>query len=330
MTDQKAIQRYQQFKTALTNDDVKARFEQILRERSDVFLASLLSVVANSKGLQNCDTNSILTAAAKAAILDLPIEPELGQAYIVPFKNTATFIAGYKGLLQLALRTNQYKAINVAPIYQGEQVIEDRITGDIKINGKQSGPEIIGWAGYFETKGGFKKFLYMSKEDIHAHAERYSPSYKVNNGAWTTNTTDMEKKTVLRQLLSKWGLMSIQMQDADSAPIYQTETGEDLVVPDFGDVIEGRAEDVPEEQPEQITAGQGEGDSPTGWDKPYVDAILNSGAAQHPKHAVMILNKLQPQSAKQAGEMGDLYRKWREGGAKVEEAAELTIAGERP
>ena len=252
MSDQtKAIKKFDQFKITLRSDAVRERFETILNERAEAFLSSLLSVVANDDALQKCDPGSILTAAAKAAILNLPVEKSLGFAWIIPFKDTAEFVMGYKGYIQLALRTSFYEAINATPVYEGEQVNVNRLTGNITLNGAKTGDEVIGFASYFKMKNGFEKYIYMTVAEVHAHAKRYSKSYSYKNLAWKTNFNDMGKKTVIRQLLSKWGLLSIEMQDSDvdismfptNGNERLTET-EDLVVPEFGEIVEGEAVDA--------------------------------------------------------------------------------------
>ena len=155
MTDQK-LTKYDQFKTTMRGDGARERFEAILKEKAVPFMSSLLSVVSGNDALQKCEPNSILTAAAKAAILELPIEPSLGYAFVVPFGKEATFILGYKGYVQLALRTSSYEVINATVIYQGEQIVEkDRLTGELKLNGSKTSDEVIGFAAYFRQKSGY-------------------------------------------------------------------------------------------------------------------------------------------------------------------------------
>ena len=273
MTD-KTLTKYDQFKLTMRSDGARERFEAILNERAEVFMSSLLSVVSGNDRLQQCDTASILTSAAKAAILNLPIEPSLGFAYIVPFKNDATFILGYKGYIQLAIRTSAYEVINATEIYEGERITENRLTGEIKLNGKRAGDEVIGFAAYFRLNNGFEKFRYMSVDEVHKHAKTYSKSYGNKRSAWTTNFNDMGMKTVIRQLLSKYGLLSINMQDADT-PLISSDGGgrltepEDLTVPDFEDIIEGEAVDVEDKTEQQP------GDKPETNDKrPYAPEYI--------------------------------------------------------
>ena len=275
MTD-KAITKYDQFKITLRSEAVRERFQAILDERADVFMSSLLSVVAGNDALQRCEPASILTSAAKAAILNLPIEPSLGFAYIVPFKNDATFILGYKGYIQLAIRTSAYDAINATEIYEGEQVVENRLTGEITLNGKRSGDEVIGYAAYFRLNNGFEKYKYMSVDDIHKHAKTYSKSYGNQRSAWTTNFDDMGKKTVIRQLLSKYGLLSINMQDADVPLVSSGDNGrltemEDIVVPEFGDIVEGQTVEPQPDPTSDNPSGLPAGTEPDPEPKPGSD-----------------------------------------------------------
>jgi recombination protein RecT len=184
-----------------------------LGDHAQSFLASVLSIVSQDEKLAQCDPNSILIAALKAATLDLPIEPSLGQAYIVAYGGKdgykAQFQPGWRGFVQLALRTDQYTHLNVTEIYEGEEIIQNRLTGAITLNGKRSSDRITGYCGYFRLKNGFEKFLYMTVPELDAFGKRYSKSYSFNNSAWKTNTDDMYRKTVLKQLLSKYGLLSI-------------------------------------------------------------------------------------------------------------------------
>ena len=331
MTDQKALTKYDQFKISIRSAAVRERFEAILKEKAEPFMASLLTVVSSNDALQRCSTNSILISASKAAILDLPIEPAFGFAHIVPFKQEATFILGYKGYVQLAMRTKAYEVINATEIYIGEQIVENRLTGEIKLNGKRTGDEVIGFAAYFRMKDGYEKYKYMHIDDVHAHAKRYSPSYGNKRSAWTTNFEDMGKKTVLRQLLGKWGLLSIQYQDAD-IPLVSTDGGgrltepEDLTVPDFEDVIEGEAvdvEDKTEPQPENKPD-----------DNPDIfTAVVEAGLsvnAHAAKAALLNYCKTGYDTDEKAIAWMRLYRGWKDKDETTQEAADRANAGETP
>jgi phage RecT family recombinase len=227
-------------------------------------LSGLLTLASNDSKLLACDPSTILTSAAKAAILRLPIAKELGYAYIIPYGKRAEFVLGYKGMVQLAIRTGQYHMINATEIYEGEEVIIDRLTGNVKLNGKRNGDGVIGYIAYFKLKNGFEKFVYMTRDETEAHARKFSASYQYGlksgnkDSAWFTNFDDMGKKTVLRRLLSRYGLMSIEMQDDDAPPFIGQEdpriTGEqNIVLPSFDDVLEGEFHD-PEPQEAQLPA----------------------------------------------------------------------------
>ncbi|KKL23680.1 hypothetical protein LCGC14_2422940 [marine sediment metagenome] len=333
MTDQaltkKKANPYDQFKLAIRGDAVRERFEIILKERSEAFLSSLLSVVANDNALQKCDTGSILTAAAKAAILDLPVEKSLGFAWIVPFGKKAEFILGYKGYIQLALRTSAYEVINATPIYVGEKVIVNRLTGNITLNGKQTSDEVIGYASYFQMKNGFEKYRYMTVDEVHAHAKRYAKSYGNPKSNWTTNFDSMGLKTVIRQLLSKWGLLSIKMQDADM-PLVSADNGrltdpEDMVVPPFEDIIEGEAVDV--ETPTEPETEQSSHDSDY-MCQAIVDAKLSVNV--HAAQAALKYCTIDDPSTEEAVAWMRLYRGWKDSDKTTQEAADRANKGETP
>ena len=188
---------------------VKARFAQIMGERgASNYISSVLIAVADSKQLQECHPASIYTGALRAATLRLSVDPGVGQAYLVPFKGRATLIVGYKGLHDMAVRTNRYRYINVGRIYEGQEVDEDPITGFHSIHGSKTSNKVIGWIGAFEMLprfGGYSKTLYMTVEEIHEHGKRYSKSYDHSDSPWQTEPDKMEKKTVLRLLLRRWG-----------------------------------------------------------------------------------------------------------------------------
>lgn len=171
------------------------------------YIGSVLLAVANNPALQECTPQSIYTTAMQAAVLNLSCDPNIGHAYLVPYGKSAKLIVGYKGLHALAVSTGKYRYINVAKVYEGESVEEDRITGFMKFTGGKKSNTIIGYIGAFEMTNGYAKTIYMSVEEIHEHAKKYSSSYNRQDSAWKTSPIDMEKKTVLRQLLRKWGVL---------------------------------------------------------------------------------------------------------------------------
>lgn len=202
-------------KTMLGNDNVKARFQEILGKKAPGFISSILSVANSNTLLQKADPKTVMNSAVIAATLDLPINPNLGFAYIVPFGGQAQFQLGYKGFVQLAMRSGQYKTINVREVYEGEIVSENKFTGEYEFGDKTS-DKVVGYMAYFKLVNGFEKFLYMSKTELEAHGKKYSQTYKRGSGLWATDFDSMAKKTCLKQLLSKYGILSIEMQRAQT------------------------------------------------------------------------------------------------------------------
>lgn len=205
------------------------------------FTAAITSAVSNQPALQECDASTILSAALLGESLNLSPSPQLGQYYLVPFKDrknnrtTATFVLGYKGYIQLALRSGYYKKLNVIEIKEGElkaydplnEVIEVEIIQDDAV---RSAKKTIGYYAFFEYMNGFQKMLYWSREKMESHALQYSMGYKAKKGYtfWEKDFDGMAKKTMLRQLISKWGVMSVELETAlrnDDAAVNQTDDG---------------------------------------------------------------------------------------------------------
>lgn len=189
----------------------KPRFIEALGNERNAgsYISSVLLAVANdeSGALQQCQVESIYHSALRAAALRLSVDPSTGQAYLVPFSGRATLIVGYKGLYDMAVRTNKYRYINVGPVYEGEKVEVNRISGFHSLSGTKQGNGIIGWIGAFEMFNGFGHTLYMTVEEIHEHAKKHSKSYGHKRSGWQTDPQAMERKTVLRLLLRKWGYL---------------------------------------------------------------------------------------------------------------------------
>ncbi|HBF1646937.1 TPA: recombinase RecT [Clostridioides difficile] len=220
------IQRQVSVKNLLSTEAYKKRFKEVLKDKANTFMASVVNV-SNLPSLKDAEPNSILKSAMVAATLDLPIDPNLGFSYLVPFVNKgvkeAQFQIGYKGFIQLAMRTGQYKTINAIEIYEGEIKSVNRLTGEIEFNENKDEIDneiVVGYIAYFKLLNGFEKTLYMSKEDMEKYAKRYSQTYKSNkdyvvkSSLWTTDFDSMAVKTVLKRLLSKYGILSIEMQKA--------------------------------------------------------------------------------------------------------------------
>ena len=201
-------------KAMLDSVQYRKRFEDMLGKKAAGFISSILTVANQKKELKVCDPKTIIASAAVAASLDLPIIPSLGFAHIVPYKGWAQFQMGWKGFVQLAMRTGQYLTMNVAVVHEGELKKHNRITGEMEFNDiSLTGNEAtIGYVAYFKLINGFEKYLYMSKADAIAHGKRYSKSF--DSGNWKTNFDSMALKTVIKMLLSKFGILSIEIQRA--------------------------------------------------------------------------------------------------------------------
>ena len=221
-----ANQTEQSLVEVLRSNIVKKRFEDMLGESSASFISTILTIVNNNSRLRECSAGTILSAASTAAALKLPITPSLGFAHIIPYrvKNgyQAAFQIGWKGLVQLAMRSNQYRRLHAGKVCEGQIKEIDFITGD-PIRGEKISDKVVGYAAYFELINGFNKTLYMTIEDLKDHAKKYSQSYAydVKNGTktsvWSNNFDAMAKKTVLKLLLSKYGIMNVDSNSTDMA-----------------------------------------------------------------------------------------------------------------
>ncbi len=251
----------------LNSASIKRRFEELLDESAPSFISSILAIFNSNPKLRECSPNSILSAAGIAAALKLPINPSLGFAFIVPYKGQAQFQLGWKGFVQLAMRSGQYRTLNSGAVREGQIKEIDFVTGEI-IRGEKISDEIVGYVAYMELINGFKKSLYMTVEELLAHAEKYSQSYAYDlrsgkkSSVWTTNFDAMAKKTVLKKLLSNFGIISIDQKSIDLATALQAdqavitnegfryidnERGAEQIVP-FNEVVDlPEADDVDDE-----------------------------------------------------------------------------------
>lgn len=206
-------------KSFIEKDDVKKRFQDILGKKAGQFLASITSLVSSSTAFNDVDPNSIMASAIVAATLDLPINQNLGFAYIIPYNGRegkkAQFQMGYKGFIQLCLRSGQFKTINATEVYEGEIVGLNRLTGEISMDEeKRKSQKVIGYASYFRLLNGFEKTLYMSVESLQEHGKKFSKSFSKDTSLWKTDPHSMYMKTVIKLLLSKYGALSVEMQKA--------------------------------------------------------------------------------------------------------------------
>jgi recombination protein RecT len=239
-------------KVLFNQDNIKKKFEELLGKKAQGFITSVLQIVASNDLLAKSDAMSVYNAAAVAAVLDLPLNNNLGFAYIVPYnqkqkdntwKSVAQFQMGYKGFIQLAQRSGQFKTISAAPIYEGQLVEENPLTGFVFDFTKKKSEVIIGYAAYFSLINGFEKTLFLKAEEMKNHGLKYSQTYKKGFGLWADNFESMAIKTVLKLLLSKFAPLSIEMQKAtimDQAIINDHVT-EDITYADNEDTVIDKA-----------------------------------------------------------------------------------------
>ena len=180
-------------------------------QKAEIFKTSLLNTVNSTALWEKVNPLSIIQSALISTTLDLPINQNLGFAYLIPYGTNAQFQIGYKGLIQLAQRTGQYQTISASEVREGQIKDYDPLKG-VQFDWTVTDGEIIGYVAYFKLINGFEKYHYMANKDIQGHGKKYSKTYA--NGPWKTDFDAMAKKTVLKQLISKFGIMSVEMQDA--------------------------------------------------------------------------------------------------------------------
>lgn len=253
-------------KSVINATSVQEQFQNALGEHKDSFVASLIDLFTGDQKLQTCKPAAVIAEALRAATLKLPINKALGFAYIVVFNNnvknedgswskvpTPTFVPGYKGYIQLAMRTGQYRTINADFVYEGEVRKVSKLTGEIAFDGQKKSDKIVGYFCYFELLNGFSKTLYVTVEEMAQYALHYSPSFKrdpkkkaiptvqqlveiANKNAyskevgWEGNFNDMALKTVIRRLLAKYGYLSVEMQNALAGDAEDSQDSRDEMI----------------------------------------------------------------------------------------------------
>jgi len=276
-------------KGILNAPSVMEQFNNSLKENASVFVASIIDLYNSDSNLQLCEAKAVVMECLKAAVLKLPINKALGYAYIIPFNNSKkdasgnwikvmepTFQMGYKGYIQLAMRTGQYRTINADIVYDGEVRKVDKLSGTIAFDGAKKSDKIVGYFCYFELLNGFSKTLYMTVEQVANHAKRYSKGLKKDTTVeslialanvpfnaesksvgWLGNFHDMALKTTIRLLLSKYGYLSVEMQNAlsddikndseenASAPIQTIDIDEAQVLNENQNPVEEKKEEQP-------------------------------------------------------------------------------------
>lgn len=271
------------FQAVMNNSYYQSLLQSSLKENKGAFCTSLMEIFSSDEKLLQCQPNDLMAEALKAASLRLPLNKQLGQAYLLPFKikgvTKPTLVIGTKGYLQLAMRTGKYETINADVVYEGEFNHYDKVTGKLDLSGAQISNTPTGYFAYFKKKDGLTKLLYMTLDEVCRYAKQYSPTIKFNekvdaeklkeialkqtaNGSgdgvgWQSNFESMAIKTVLRRLLSKWGELSIESNDItnlDEAPSAIVQRDEEFaeaknvitVNADTGEVM--NAEEVHDEQ----------------------------------------------------------------------------------
>ncbi|MBY5033872.1 recombinase RecT [Streptococcus gallolyticus] len=239
MTNQVAAYTHKQYFNA---PNIQKTFNNVWKGAGAQFATSILSVIQGSNALKSASNESIMTAAMKAAVLNLPIEPSLGRAYLVPYKGQAQFQLGYKGLIELAQRSGQYRSINAGVVYKAQFKSYDPFFETLEVDFSQPQDEVVGYFASFELLNGFRKIAYWTKTEVYNHGKKFSKTF--NNGPWETDFDAMARKTVLKNILSTYGPLSVEMQKAiqddnedvdlerqikEAEPIENTETLSDLL-----------------------------------------------------------------------------------------------------
>ncbi len=196
------------------SETIQNHMKKILGEKSKSFATSVLSIVNSNDQLQKCDPASIYQCALVATTLDLPLNQNLGFAYIIPYKDKAQFQIGYKGFIQLAQRSGQFLRINSAPIYEGQIIGNNPLTG-YEFDFSIKSDKLVGYASYFKLLNGYEATLYMSVAELEKHGKKFSQTYKKGFGLWATDFEGMARKTVIKLLLQRFAPMSIEMQRAE-------------------------------------------------------------------------------------------------------------------
>lgn len=277
------------FTKSINSSYVQNQLKQVLGKNAGTFATSLVEVFTNDTQLQKCDQKKVIQEAIKAATLKLPLNKQLGYAYILVFNNwdkvsrksvpTPQIVLGYRGYIQLAMRTGQYKNINADVVYEGEMVGKDKLSGAIDLSGDKISEKVVGYFAHFETVNGFSKTLFMPLGEMAGYALKFSPSFKRNaeknplptvdalcdmandqavNGpqqgkvGWEGDFNSMAIKTVLRRLLSKYGYLSIEMMSAlaedESSAVEQRNEENNETKP----VFDAQAVEIKEEESKPV------------------------------------------------------------------------------
>lgn len=258
-------------KTTLKAPSVEAKFKEMLGKRAPQFMTSITSVVTNNALLQKADVNSIIMGAATAASMDLPLNPNLGYAALVPFNSKEGCFAQLqvmvKGWVELFLRSGQCQNIICETVYEGQLIKKNKFTGEYVFDeSAKKSDKIAGFMAYFRLSNGFEKTEYMTVEEVKAHAQKFSQTYRKGIGPWKEMFEQMGQKTTLKRLLTKWAPKSIEMQqmaifdqsvvkgdinDIEHAEAVYADSAKNETVSDTTDFQEAEVvEEAPAPQPE--------------------------------------------------------------------------------
>ncbi len=255
------MQQRKDLKALVASDLVSTKIQELLGDNKAAFVTSLMQCVSSNNMLKQADPVTVINAAMTAASIGLPINNNLGHAYIVPYNNNvklpdgqwvkkteAQFQIGYKGVIQLALRTNQYHKINAVPVYENQftswNSLREQLIADFEIEGKG---EPVGYVSYFRLLSGFEKVLYWPKSKVEVHGQKYSKSYSNTKGRWKLDFDGMALKTVLKASLSKYGPLSVEMQKAlEYDQSVQRNFGEPEYIDNPLRMIDGNGNTIPD------------------------------------------------------------------------------------
>lgn len=262
-----------QLKSTLKAPSVEEQFKKMLGDRAPQFLTSIISVVSNNSLLQKADVNSIIMGAGVAASMNLPLLPALGYAALVPYNDKngcyAQLQVEWKGYVELFIRSGLCQSIICETVYDGQLVKKNKFKGEYVFDeDAKKSDKIIGFMSYFRLTNGFEKTEYMTIDEVKAHAQRFSQTYRSGKGAWKDHFEEMCKKTCIRRLLTKWAPKSIEMQKmiefdqsvvkgdindfANAEAVYSDNQSKD------NNVEEAVAEEIVTEQGEVVDAPSGE------------------------------------------------------------------------
>lgn len=253
-----AIAPLKAFNNFIANPRTQDYLTTVLAEKKASFVNNITALVSNNAALQVCRPDTLMFASLKATALDLPLDQNLGFAYVLPYKDNKTgvtsaqFQMGYKGFVQLALRTGQFKTLNATDVREGELVGKDFVTGELtfkEAENRESLP-VIGYVGYFKLLNGFEKYLYMTMAEMKAHALRFSQTYKKGYGLWADESMfdSMAKKTVIKLLISKYAPLSVEMRDAIKADQAVMQKPEEY------DYVDNQEQEAPQTETAQAKA----------------------------------------------------------------------------